>query len=26
VTHNPQGAERADRLLVMRDGEIRDAA
>ena len=26
VTHNPQVAERADRLLVMRDGEIRDAA
>jgi len=26
VTHNPQVAERADRLLIMRDGEIRDAA
>jgi ABC-type lipoprotein export system ATPase subunit len=26
VTHNPQVAERADRLLIMRDGEILDAA
>jgi putative ABC transport system ATP-binding protein len=26
VTHNPQVAERADRRLVMRDGEIRDGA
>jgi putative ABC transport system ATP-binding protein len=26
VTHNPQVAERADRRLVMRDGEILDGA
>jgi len=26
VTHNPQVAERADRRLVMRDGEVTDAA
>jgi ABC-type lipoprotein export system ATPase subunit len=26
VTHNPQVAERADRRLIMRDGEIFDAA
>ncbi len=26
VTHNPQVAERADRRLIMRDGEILDAA
>jgi ABC-type lipoprotein export system ATPase subunit len=26
VTHNPQVAERADRLLTMRDGEVVDAA
>jgi len=26
VTHNPQVAERADRRLVMSDGEVTDAA
>ena len=26
VTHNPRVAERADRRLVMRDGEILDGA